>query len=468
MMIRFLILILFTLSAEASDLELYAKCYAQLVRSPLPLNDSNIEAIKNKSLSPKKACLNLLSLADLTENKEVTNLVGQKVLRTFQSFHNNWFPYFDFNQTTQDHPNTNVFDKNESAYHLSYALFNDQIKYSEIFTSNYRLQAMRQGASKNKFTNDKDIGGTRYAFDDPNRKWIVGGTNENDYEYQKEYTYRPELTPFGKLTGLLRVDQEVDSFSRIKKGKKTAKVWLKKPLFKGAMGSASYFILNAGHDNKTTDGGLRLHRRWSTSFLSDFLCRDNPYLRDTDAKSSVKKNSKIAFRTEKTCMNCHLTIDSLAAVTRAIEVFNAGEHWDPYFTFRAAEVHKSTHSKKSGLPDADLDFFKRPPEGALIFRSTSGKLINKKISHPDQLGLIISKLDAPYQCAAKRYFHFFTGVEVPLYDFENFKVNTDSTSKLKYRKFVLKLGSELKQHQSLKKMVASIIDSPFYKGGIHE
>ncbi|MBK25016.1 MAG: hypothetical protein CME70_13545 [Halobacteriovorax sp.] len=449
----------------SKEIKVFFKCYGQLVRERLDPAHPLIKRIKSKSLSGANACLKLIESAEFGEDGMLKNRNSpnaKKVLKTIQSFHNNWFPRFDFNIYTQDHPNSNVFDKNEMGYHLTWSLLKENSPFSFVFTNSNSFKAIRESKIENKFSNDKDISGTRYDLSDPQRKWIVGGKQENNFEFGMEYIFKPKLVAFGTLVGLEPLKKDENLFRRIFEGKKTNTIDLNYPKFNGVMGTIPYLLLNAGQNKKKTDGGNILHRRWATSVFEDLLCRTHPLLNKEDSVGAIQVKSKIGFRKTNTCMNCHYPIDSLATLTRNIELFNAGEVNGDYFTFRAIEEHKGILPPSKEALDFDASYYKRRPKGKLVFRSVNGKLIDIDLNDPDELGEALAQLDAPYFCAAKRYFNFLTGIDVGLHDFSKFGVDEAQKKFLPYREFVLKIGKDLKEHQSLKKLFYSIVSSPYF------
>jgi hypothetical protein len=54
--------------------------------------------------------------------------------------------------------------------------------------------------------------------------------------------------------------------------------------------------------------------------------------------------------------------------------------------------------------------------GYLYYRGYDGRLVNEKVDSPTALGAAMSKQIEPYLCAAKRYYRFFTGVDVDVSD----------------------------------------------------
>ena len=51
----------------------------------------------------------------------------------------------------------------------------------------------------------------------------------------------------------------------------------------GALGTLSYFILNSSHLIKPGDGFRSINRVFVNNLMEDFLCRELPVLRSTDA-----------------------------------------------------------------------------------------------------------------------------------------------------------------------------------------
>lgn len=443
----------------------YFKCYGQLVRQRLPKDDSQRPFILAGKLTGAEACRRLLKRAKFGENlllERPKDKVALAILKTMQSFHNQWFPRFNFNVKTQDYSNTNVFDFNEMGYHLTHALFAPEGKYADIFTDKTSFLGVRRSKVENKYANDRDIMGERYPINDPNRKWKVGGTKDDPSEFSKEYFWRPTLVSFGQLIGLKRHKPKADYFQRIIVDQLAGWIDLKYPAFNGVMGTIPFLLLNAGQSQRTMDGGQFLHRRWSTSLFESLLCRSLPHVRAMDVKGKANPSSQLSFRKKEKCMQCHISMDNLAGLTRNLELTNTGEISHTEFTFRAVYKHPVTLPSQDVWPDKDPYFYQRPPSGRLVFRTLDGTLIDQHLNHPNELGKYLSQLNDPYICAAKRYFHFYTGVDVDLYDFKEYSVGKEEKRKLSWRNFVVHQGKLLKQHQSLMQLSQNIFESEFY------
>ena len=259
-MTKFFILLLLlspflkTYAGFDQEINLFFRCYGQVVRERLKPSHSFVSQIKNGKISGVDACLMLIKSAKLGQDGRLKHLddpISQKVLRTFQAFHSNWFPRYELNSNSQDHPNYNIFDKNEMAYHITHALFSEKGRYSQIFTSKDSYKSIRVSKVKNAYTNDRDISGFRHAFDDPDMRWIVGGFNNgNNVGGGAEYIYRPSLVKYGTLIGVERMDKNKNKFKRLVKGKRGAEINLNKILFSGVMGTVPYLLLNFSHNEK--------------------------------------------------------------------------------------------------------------------------------------------------------------------------------------------------------------------------
>ncbi|MBT3585022.1 MAG: hypothetical protein HN509_08950 [Halobacteriovoraceae bacterium] len=447
----------YLLAEKLSPIQIYQRCYTLMVQEPLPIIDPILEKLNDKVLSGPEACSTLLKMAIVDDKKiefQKNQTTSLKLLKTFQRFHGNWFSRFNFNEGTPDYSNSNLFDANEMGYHLTWILFQKKERYSNLFTERRSYRAIRVSKKKNRFANDLDIGGKRHPIDESTvRKWKVGGIVEGVSNYGSEYFMRPKLVSYGQLRGIIPMQRNEIKFKRLEYKKKTSTINLYDPLFKGVMGTVPYMLLNGGQINKRVDGARIVHRRWATSFFKELLCRELPVVRPEDSISSLNKKSKIAFRRKKQCWACHVSSDPLANLTRGFELFNAGDVDHLNFTFKAVDRHNKSFGKS---------FYKRKPIGKFYFRTYDGKLIDKKLAGPNHLGPLISRLEDPYVCAAKRYFKFFTGIDVHIYDFEHSLTPAAEQGNIKYRNYVVSLGKQLRGHQSLFKMIETIFHSKYY------
>ncbi|WP_372653415.1 hypothetical protein [Halobacteriovorax sp.] len=455
------ILSLFIFSAAQAEFDqfniaIYEKCHKQLTNRRIKRNSNVVEQIKSQKLTSPQACLNLMDKASLNKDLLLKNQTSESIviLKNIHLLHSSWFKVFNLNRETQDHGVTNVIDSNQMSYQFTAALLNSDIAYSSIFTSEDTLSAKRKDSHRNIFSNDKDIQGRRSKIDGTGmRKWQVGGIKDNPDDYGDVYFFRPRLVEFGPLVGFQKVEEHL-YFTRLQNGKHIGKSSLTKNIFPGVFGSIPYLILNLGHDNQTTDGGNKIHRRFASNFFSDFLCRDLPVLLPEDIRPV--KSSKLTFRNKKTCMGCHQTMDQFAKLTANLEPFNAGEVHTNAYTFRSIYRHKFINNAKYKYTDSDKDFYRKKHVSKLYFRDLHGKLIDKEIKSYNQLGEMISSIDDPYLCTASRYFTFLTGIDVDINNFSKVPKNNS------LKDFLLKLTQDLKKNQNPINIFKMVFSSNFY------
>ncbi len=405
-----------SISAEMrEDLFQYKRCYSQFIRERIPDNDRLLKSIEAKQMSGKEACLSLISF----QNK--------KVLKTFQSFHRQWFPSYDLNIATQDYTATDFYDVNEMGYHLTNALFNSHTPFSFVVTNPESFSGVREAGLQPKYLFEDGLATTYERFGA--RIWNRGDENS---------LWKPKLVEFGTLISL-----SSNSGGKNFLVKNKTEHDANKSLGAGVIGTIPYILMNSGQGEKVMDGGLKVHRRWSKSIISDLLCRDLPVVKKEDALSSVDKSSPIAFRRKVECMQCHVSMDNMAGVIRNVELYNTDKDGFLRNTLRGAFVHKIESGSKK--------YFNQSTTGRVLFRNYRDELIDAKFSGIADVGTWISSLDDFYACSAKKYFSFLTGIDVDL-----MKTGEE-------RDFVVRLGLNLKKHQSAKQLVSEIIESDYYK-----
>ncbi len=450
-------------SASASVLtekEIFYRCYSQFVRARPSATDPILEKISSGQLKATDACLKILSEADLNEKGTFASVAEWKkraaaVLRTFQSFHMTWFPAKELIRQETETPSVNLFDVNEPGYHLTYNLFAKEQKYSDIVTRPYSFRGIRYSREKEKFIAELDGPGKYLGLND--FKWATG----------KKGAFRPwnpKLISFGQLEGIRAME----------KGQNPIRVeepWTKTELDfdatdsigAGILGTIPYVLMNTTQNGSMpSDGGLNMHRSWSKAVFSDLLCRTLPVARLEDVKKNVEPESYLPFRKKAECMQCHSTMDPFAGTLRNFEELRTAGIEGDVFSPRVLAQLKATLPDNNGVPPENDKFYLHAPKGKLFFRNYLGALINKDINGLTELGAEIARQDDLYICAAKRYFHFMTGIDVELGDFSQPPLSeTDPATKV-YQDFVIQLGLHLRNHQSLKKLVEEILRSKFY------
>ena len=234
----------------------------------------------------------------------------------------------------------------------------------------------------------------------------------------------------------------------------------------GLIGASSYLQLNMGFSpfvapfqnvndaiklGSTSDGGLRVARRWSKAVFNEVLCRDLPAARPADVSAHVQAGGNFPpFRSAASCLSCHSYMDPMAGTVRDLamwNMFNDGTYIARYQGGRAPASDER--------PASDRDYFRRPPTGRLFFRSISGNLVDVPVEGLDALGSAIAATPDFYACAASRYLSFFSGTTIPLTDPNNQKDSTDVA-------YLKTLASDFKNHQKLKRVIKAIFESVYF------
>ena len=106
--ISIFLIIIFTTKIHGFDaslignkqVKIFAKCYHQFTRSPLPHDHGYLTNIKNGSKSGAQSCVDFLNEVSLSSNTlaYTSNLEHMSTLKTFNDLHRSWFQIKAFMQ----------------------------------------------------------------------------------------------------------------------------------------------------------------------------------------------------------------------------------------------------------------------------------------------------------------------------------------------------------------------------------
>ncbi len=426
---------------EIPPLAQFNRCYGTITRMRLQKSHRLYAAVKNGALTPTDACMQVLAGAAFDHTPEDAE---EKVatLQTFSDFHRTWFSsdnYFNSLPLGEIYgPNRQMRDPGEAAHYVTRAVFGQGIPFSSILLESTGMVAVRApGAAEDAY---------------PGKGMPpLGYRNRADQVVR----YDPPWHLRGDVVGVQRmVDNPAYAGAVIQDPKDWAKPI---PLYAhfggGLIGSQSFLMLNFGRGVEDNDGGLKMPRRWSKAILQDLMCRDIPAVRSEDVQALVEPASELPFRKQASCMQCHGSLDPMAATARNIRYLN--------FPMDRVAFWDSIHMVAYDVTNAA--YATQPPVGALVYRSFDGDLINRKVTGLQQLGEAIAAEDDLYVCAASRYFELFTGLRVSLQDLGDPNNPKLSAGDLYYRDLVIRLGREFKEHQNVMTLVKDIIETDFYK-----
>ena len=495
----------------------FARCYGHLTRKPVPLAHPLLAEVRAGRLPAAEACARVLDRAMLAGDGRLTRhensveaLEARRVLGTFYDFHRGWFP----NSRVEDIPEHNddigrgtedVFDTTEPALAVTHAMFAPGARYEHVLRVNSGFRAIRDESARLRLKYGFERDGfvvsnpSRRIFGDPrsdisrafslnNIVFHLRGQDRFNRDFTTSVYLQAPMVAIGELVGIERETSRfrAPNFALAPGRDSTTSYAHQDPaldssfyLFSsrggGVLGLPVYLLLNMGlAKGQRSNGADKVPRRWAQQAMQTFLCASFPALRYEDAAPFVDANAQPMFRKGGTCVTCHATLDRAAYVARnfvsATSDFahlnevpdRSGKMLELVGTYRATEPSVAGWS---GAPATG--FHRQKPTGRLYYRSFGGALVDREVEGPAGLGVAMSEQDDYYSCAAKRYFEFFTGIQVPLYDrgdSRNAEIHRSiGPAQASERQFVESLGRELRKHQSLRALVKAIVASGYYQ-----
>lgn len=435
-----------------SNEAIYFRCYGQMARGRPAANDPRLVAVRAGTRTGPEACGDLLASARLGSDGQVQTPTAKAVLKTFQDFHALWFPANDFNELPYDDPNYDLYDIGEAALHVTHALFSTGSKYSEVVTANRTYEAARSTPRAPDFlvywpTAARSSVTDRVRYDARMFRTGVGTP------------WAPKRVEFGTLNGIRPIPARRDVLSHVS-GPREVDLDIHRPLGGGIAGTIPYLLLNLGrYEGEHANGGLVMPRRWSKAVLKDLLCRELPMVRATDALPLVEPASDLSFRTSPTCMQCHGTMDALAGVIRGVGLVRTAKGPGDYSYLVTKHIVVAPPADPA---DPKPPFESQSPTARVYFRDLNGTLVDQNVTGLDGLGAFLATRDDLYVCAAKRYYAFFTGVDVRLQDPADPGLTQPTGEERRHLDEVRRLGAQLREDQNLQALIGRIFALPVY------
>ncbi len=450
---------------EINDLGIFYRCYTQITQT-YPSPEMQVVKDVKAGKDPIAACLEVMDKAKFVSNNNsqingsmsaVDTDMATNVVNTMHRLHYSWFGIRDYKEYIGHwfRNLSNIYDASSPALYMTKALFDQNYSYADAFSGNITLQSIRETQptlsprGKAGRYDKKD----RYGLS----SWVLKDVN---------------FSMMGRLKGVatMPVNQMV-KFSGDTTGA-TGTILLNRHYGGGMLGSTPYVIL-ASHYNVSPpryDGGLRVNRGWSRAVYKEVLCRDFPVVREKDGSPFVVANSSIPFRRASGCVKCHTSMDRLAGVVRKFQfgllrdangrISNTS---DTGHIILMGE-HPTNVASATDFPSAsDTNFYRRPAEGTLYYRSHNGTLVNQKLSGMQSLGEELAKQDDMYVCLAKRYYKYFTGIDVDTGDIQDPDHPALSEGDKTFRDIVIGLGQKMKIHKNPRLLIEDILNRPEYR-----
>ncbi len=453
-MIAALLLIPFSASAGTylSRLALFNRCYSQITGiRPAPADPLTKQVVGGQT-DPIGACLQVLNKAVLSGNGNTTisNVADPEalaVLKNMHRLHASWFSMKDFTalDSGRDWLTDGVMDLWDSstpALYITKSLFDVNPSYRGSLTGNTIYIPVRAGMTP------------------------TAGVKSRATADLFALSPMP-FAPRGALYGVTATAPATANYSITQNSvASSGTVTLAGSLGGGLLGNYTYALMNVIQaESFAADGGTQMPRRWGRAIYHDLLCRDLPVVRNTDADAFVVMGSSVAFRRTSNCASCHASMDRVASVVRNVNYtafgnnsMLPGQRGAFFVKFPAARMPSET----AWPSDPDASYAKRPPTGTLFFRNYMGNLVDIGVSGPGDLANQITNQDDFYICAAKRYYAHFTGISVDTSDIYDPNHLALSAEAMAHRNEVINLGKSLRQHNSLRKLISDILNTPQY------
>lgn len=140
---------LLSFASTEEEIHRFHRCYQLFTSEPAALNHPLLVAVK-KGKSGTEACMELIEKATLVDQGTKEDSVeARKILGRINELHNSWFIIKD---PLSEHSHTSdVHDKSEHAFHLTYTLLGPDQKFKDTITRNYSFRPVRKSSSLQPF-----------------------------------------------------------------------------------------------------------------------------------------------------------------------------------------------------------------------------------------------------------------------------------------------------------------------------
>lgn len=436
---------------QLTEPQLFLRCYAQLTQTSLDPKSPLLIPIQNGTKTAAAACLELFDKAALSRNgtslANTGDVLSLAVLNTLHRLHASWFSEreyfisggFSANQGLRDY-----FDTDTPAFYFTRAVFRPNTDFKSAITGSKHLRAIR-------------------SDNDPARGFSSGNTKA-----QTIFGDRAKFAAVGALHGIEETAALPTTYSFLTTNDRqlSGSVNLGAHYGGGVLGSFPYLMLNIRETvNFRTDGAVAMPRKWARAVFSDLLCRSLPVARYADVGVYKNTASPVAFRKSQGCVQCHASMDQMAAVARGFRYLALDSGSRPenrgLDTGSVVPPQAGLASESEWPISADRSYHLRPPKGVLFFRDSNGSLVNLPVNDLADLGETMARLPDFYLCAAKRYYSYFTGVDVSIED-PVVEGQTSRTDKF-HRAAVESLAATLQRTQSARATLFQLFQLPQYR-----
>ena len=509
LLVRFCVLLSFFSATQVhassvvlNDVELFQRCYLKLVKSFVPrtasLGKTLNDQIYAKKISGAEGCRLLLEHATLADNgllKNLTSMEARAILKNLHLMHNSWFQVQRLSKSGAYDATTMVLrDNDEASLYFTQALLREKQAANTVLTSTSTLRSLRVDPSgKNLSRWDRKAVFPRNNTHHP-KQMLLAGYSPAANDILSVPVKDEFLVPSGELVGVQAVPAAQISLAIRPLNLSKADVRstdfnmamqasaAQFPLYKhhggGVLGSQMFILKNTNLEIHQVVGAGNdpvslVPRRLSARIFEDLLCHQLPTLTAADtAVHSVANSGKLqglygaseddirkmighghAFQGNSSCLRCHDSIDPTAlAYKRAIVQITANDVNDN----PTLQAKGSPSLLVNILPPKNdsMGFVMRSQPSQMRFRTHKQELRSIPVTSPSDIGRALALEDDFYRCVAKKYYHYFTGINVQLSPMDKNE---------QHQQVVYSLGAQLKQHQNLRLLIQNIFNSEAFR-----
>lgn len=481
-------------AADVTPAELYERCYYRMVKKIVPVNDALMAKVKTGVLTAPAACMQLFDKALFNASSGSVATPSDPVAKAVvKSFHDLNRSFFQVRINLDGSGATNlVTDTEEPALYITRALFQSGVPYSSIVTETHSLRGVRvrdQQATVKPFEAQRlfanygtaipaltGLTDLRVAYRDndaagaPTKAMNVATARVISTGELVGVQANADFTTPGAFWSPPR-NSPADVVALITEARRTLNIT--KNYGGGILGSTTYISQNANLTFQVLpEGEDNINRRLSSRAYTDLLCHELPTLLPTDVQSQVIATSPFAFRKSASCMTCHSQMDPLAYSYRNLVRLSSSAALSTT-TDNQVGLQLFGIGQFPGNGSESGPWYNRKPAGLVYYRELkTGTVRRTAVNDIAGAGAAFAASNDLYTCAAKRYYKFLTGVDVPL---RALSAPTDTASStyakrlakyqldMRHQNAVFSLGASLKSHQSLRTLISQIVNSATFK-----
>lgn len=463
----------FAAMAPLKPIDIYKRCYIRMTRMLPVETDTLYLKVKNNQVAAKDACIQLFEHAQFGEDGSLKQRTteAKAIVKTFHELHRSWY---QSKARSLDAPTFIINDLEEDSLYFTRAAFLPTAPFSSVVTLNSGVKGIRDQISYPNEENDflaqtmVSIGSTKpyagaldpviayesYTYD--GKKIIKTGLRGHVVPHTS-------VVEVGTLTGVrasspITVPSFRPAAAPVDSPQSIINIMnnfvINKHFGGGVIGSQAFITKNVNLIGATLPFEYtHINRRLTSRVFEDLLCHQMPSLEDADVQAEVLPASPHPFQQTTSCMRCHSSIDGMAFGYRNLISF----------TLSPPATNQDVGLRTMGItglePSATATTFAaKIPEGRLHYRELiTKKRRDLKFNSLAQLGEQISTGMDLYTCAAKRYYQFFTGVDVNLHE-----KATKPLDKL-HQDAVIQMGKDLKSGQKIRNLIYQIFSSEAFQ-----